>query len=91
MDIESALDIIHKNLSINSGGTELEAMLFIRTAIAEAQKQSTPSTNTSSPKLPEIEEWIKHVESCKGGYPLSDGQLMAIESSYEFIVGNFGR
>ena len=43
MNIESALDIIHKNLSINSGGVELEAMLFIRKELLGDSKNSTPS------------------------------------------------
>ena len=31
---------------------------------------------------------IKYVESCSGGYPLSDGQLLAIENTYDIMVGN---
>ena len=43
--------------------------------------------NKSSFQFPELEECIKHVESCPGGYPLGDGQLLAIENTYEFMIG----
>jgi hypothetical protein len=43
MNIKEALDIIHKNLSINSGGIELEAMQFIRKELLGDLKNSSAS------------------------------------------------
>lgn len=54
---------------------------------AEAQK-TTP--NKSSPKLPSLEETIKHVE-WKSPVPLSDIERDIVAYSIDFIAGNIGR
>ena len=61
----------------------------IKTALEEAQKQSTPSTNTSMPKLPEFNS-VYLLTRDKIGVVLNQGTYLAMKTMYDIIAGKIG-